>query len=121
MKKRTIFKILPYFVIIIIFLANIFYYDNLRNKRCSLVLSSNYYCIVKQKIEVVKDHDRTELLCQSIGFDSIFILLPSVINPANTIFERINEGDTLIKKANSNVFAIMNTNKRDSFVFNCED
>ena len=121
MNNKVILKIIPYIFVVGFFLFNIIYYQNRSNNKCKAILETSYYCVVKQKVEVIKDHDRTELKCKDIYTDSVFDLETIVIKPHNLLFDIVNEGDTLVKSCNSDMFVITNNNKRDSFLFSCED
>lgn len=121
MYKKIIIKLLPFVLILSVFLFNLYYYDNLRNKKCLLIQNNNFNCVVIKKIVVLKDHNRKEIHCRDFISDSVFFISPLVVNPPSLFFDKVEVGDTLTKDKNSNLFFIANINKRDSFIFSCED
>lgn len=119
--KKIVIKLLPFVLILIVFLSNLYYYSNLRNKKCLLIQNNKFNCLVTKKIKVLKDHNRKEIHCRDLISDSIFFISPLVFNPPSLLFDKVEVSDTLFKDKNTNLFFIINTNKRDSFVFSCQE
>lgn len=114
-------KIIPYILLVTAFLLVKFYYGNLRKNDCQVITSNIFNCIVKNKKIDVKDHYRKDIECEEIKTKRVFNIDPLSINPPSFLFDRLDIGDTISKYANSNIFIITNSNKRDSFSFSCEE
>ncbi len=113
-------KIIPYIILITVFLFVRFYYSNLRKNDCQTIINIIYNCIVTNKKIDIKDHYRKDIQCEEINTKRLFNLDPLAIDPPSFLYDHVDIGDTIRKHANSNVFIITNTNKIDSFSFSCD-
>jgi hypothetical protein len=116
--KEIAFVIGLFFLVLFIFIQR-YQSSNLAKSICNEVFEKKYNFIVTKKKKERMNHGQLKLICSDIELDSFFVFYPDDIKPYNALYYKIEIGDTLIKSKNSNCFLILNSNKRDSFVFSC--
>jgi hypothetical protein len=94
---------------------------NLAKSICNKVFENEYDFIVIKKIEEKMNNGQLKLHCKQKKSDSFFVFYPDDIMPYNFIYPKVNVGDTLKKERKSNIFWILNAEKRDSFIFSCKE
>lgn len=121
MSDKAINFVIGLFFLIVFVLFLLKNGQNLAKYICNKVYENKYNFIVIRKVEEIMNNGQLKLKCVDINVDSSFIFYPDDIIPYNLLYYQVKEGDTLIKSNNSNIFMILNSEKRDSFVFNCKD
>ncbi len=118
--KEISFLIGLVFLVLFIFIQN-YQSNNLAKSICNEVFDKKYHFIVTEKREERMNHGQLKLICSDIEKDSSFVFYPDRIMPYNALYYLVKEGDTIKKSDRSNIFWILNSEKRDSFIFKCRD
>jgi hypothetical protein len=95
--------------------------NNLAKSICNTVYENEYDFIVIKKVEERMNHGQLKLYCLDIKEDSFFVFYPDDIMPYNLLYFKVNVGDTLKKKRRNNIFWILNSEKKDTFIFSCKE
>jgi len=120
MKIRIKFILTGLAIFILIIFFEIYYSDKSWESGCEKVLSKYYACIVEKKEKILKDHGNIRIHCRDFKKDSTFTFYPEYTYNPEFFYIHAEVGDTLVKNAGSNIFWILKTEKKDSFIFECK-
>lgn len=115
----TISKIIS-FVIFVIFITILLNDgEQLTIKHCKEIQNEEYYCVISKKIKNMQNHGEISIYGVDLISQKKIILSPGSTGEGWLLFDKIEVGDSLIKRSGLSVFYITNYPKRDSVIFNC--
>ncbi len=108
-------------IVFITFIALLLYDgEQVTTKHCNEILNEDYFCNISKKVKDIQNHGEISIHCLDLRSRKRFILSPGSTGNGWLFFDKIEIGDSIIKKSGEGIFYIINYPKRDSIVFNCD-